>query len=122
MDLKKKKIDLSKAKVVYASNYPLPEGVEGVDIIPFNFPLGDYHLSRFKYLVGKFLEHPSKCNHSHNNIMKVFNITQTPTEVSYKIIDYLKQNGGYCDCEVMFNVRTEEEKEEDEQTIRNLKK
>lgn len=122
MDLKKKKIDLSKAKVVYASNYPLPEGVDGVDIIPFNFPLGDYHLSRFKYLVGKFLEHPSKCNHSYDNVLKVFNITQTSKEVSDKIIKFLQQNGGYCDCEVMFNVRTAAEKEEDQSFIRNFKK
>lgn len=47
------------------------------------------------------------CNHDFQITEKYLNSNNLPVS---KVLDWLRENGGYCDCEVLFNV---EEKFED---------
>ena len=71
----------------------------------FTGEMNNLEAHRLKYLLAEKLDHPKDCTHDFSNVHKVLDDTKTFDKlIREKILNFLRKNGAYCDCEVMFNL------------------
>ena len=71
----------------------------------FTGEMNNLEAHRLKYLLAEKLDHPKNCTHDYTNVHKVLDDTKTFDKlIRGKILNFLRKNGAYCDCEVMFNL------------------
>ena len=71
----------------------------------FTGEMNNLEAHRLKYLLAEKLVHPKDCTHDYTNVHKVLDDTKTFDKlIRGKILNFLRKNGAYCDCEVMFNL------------------
>ena len=74
----------------------------------FDTELTPLEVHRLKYLLAEKLDSPKDCKNDFTNIHKVLDDTKTFDLMTRgKVLNFLRKNGAYCDCEVMFNVEPE---------------
>ena len=71
----------------------------------FDTELTPLEVHRLKYLLAEKIDSPKDCKHDFTNVHKVLDDTKTFDKlIRGKILNFLRKNGAYCDCEVMFNL------------------
>ena len=71
----------------------------------FDKELTPLEVHRLKYLLAEKLDSPKDCQSNFLHVNMVLDDTKTFDKlIRGKILNFLRKNGAYCDCEVMFNL------------------